>query len=104
MSGFSLSLGASSLARMLKPERKLPHVVLHMTDADTATLFINDVRASAGPLSEATDIIRKIGYRAGDEYEMLHPNGTRLMVRWRTREEREAGLSAIVRRLPKEEN
>ena len=101
--GFSLSLGASSLARMLKPERKLPRVVLHMIDADRAQLFVDGRPATTGPLSEATNKIREIGYRPGDEFQMVHPNGEQLMVRLRTPEERAAGVSAIARRIPKEE-
>jgi hypothetical protein len=85
-----------SSARLLKPERELPHVSLHMSDDNNGTLFVNGVRASTGPISEATAVIRKIGYRAGDQFEMIHPNGSQVMVRLRTPEEREAGVSAIV--------
>jgi hypothetical protein len=76
--GFSLSISGDALTRLLK-QRKLPHVVLHM--ADTATLFVNGVRASTGPIKQATDVIRKIGYGPGDEFQMHHPNGEQLMVR-----------------------
>jgi hypothetical protein len=102
--GFSLSVGGDALTRLLKlVERKpLPHVSLHMADENTATLFIDGVRASSGPVREAANKIRELGYRAGDEFQMHHPNGEQLMVRMRTPEERASGVSAIARRISKE--
>jgi hypothetical protein len=88
-------------AHFEEPESRLPQVVLHMADADNATLFVNGVRASAGPIKQATDIIRKIGFGPGDEFQMVHPNGSQVVVRLRTPEERANGVSAIARRISK---
>jgi hypothetical protein len=90
------------MAHFEEPESRLPHVSLRMIDADNAELVINGIRASAGPLTEATAMIKKIGYGPGDEFEMVHPNGSQLIVRLRTPEDRAAGVSAIARHIPRE--
>jgi len=74
-----------------------------MTDADTATLYVDGRCTSQGPLKQATDIIHRLGFRPGDEYTMVMPTGTQVTVRLRTPEERANGVSAIARRLPKDE-
>jgi hypothetical protein len=103
MSGFSLSFSGSSLARLLKSERPPSKIELHMIDADRAQLFVDGWPAMTGSLEKATAIMRQLGFETGDEYKMITATGKQAIVRLRTAEERANGVSAIARRLSKEE-
>jgi hypothetical protein len=56
-----------------------------------------------GSLEKATAIMRQLGFETGDEYKMITATGKQAIVRLRTAEERANGVSAIARRLSKEE-
>jgi hypothetical protein len=101
--GFSFALSGAEVARMLKCERTLPEVELHVIDADRAQLFVGGWPATSGPLETATAIMRQLGFKPGDEYKMITATGEQAIVRVRSKSEREAGVSAIARRLPKGE-
>jgi hypothetical protein len=100
--GFSFAL-SGEVARMRKSERAPPEVELHMIGPDRAQLFVDGWPATTGPLETATAIMHQLGFKPGDTYKMVTASGEQAIVRMRSKSERAAGVSAIARRLPKEE-
>jgi hypothetical protein len=87
--GFSHSLG----------ERELPRVEMIMAAEDNIKLLVDGWPAlSSGSLRQACDVIRRLGFKPGDEYTMVIPNRSQVTVRLRTPEQRANGVSPIVRK------
>jgi len=94
--GFSISVGPE-IAHVVKPPRRTPRVQLHIVGDHHARLFIDGFPSTAGSIDKVTGIMRKAGMQPGDRYLVVTPNGAQHVLQLRSKEQRDAGVSAIVK-------